>query len=411
MRRVLLALLGLLLLAILSYYCFKDKEETIRKGLTAATSTALQKSDISDVKVSLKGSDVTMQNIIRLEGEVPSQAISSQAEKIAKGVLGVGGVVNALTFAKTEEPVVAEDTPADVQTDVQADATAPVEENITEPTTEPAKEATKEEDASVADANISSYTLAITKDEKKNLTLDGYVATTKQQETLLAEAKKLFGDTHVDDKLQIKEGAPKEWMDIASFAIDKLKDVDYGDMKLHGTEYEFTAHLPSPSMKEAFLNNIKVAMSDPENKYGRYKGDYIITAPIEEPESGGDLKTCQAALDTLLKGKKVLFDFNKASIQPTSYALLESIIKEAKKCHVSLLEITGHTDSQGDANYNKVLSQRRAESVVKYFVKKGFSKKRLRAIGLGETAPIASNETVDGRIKNRRIEFKIKEVK
>jgi OOP family OmpA-OmpF porin len=70
------------------------------------------------------------------------------------------------------------------------------------------------------------------------------------------------------------------------------------------------------------------------------------------------------------------------------------------------LEIRGHTDSQGPANFNLELSQKRAESVRQYMIKGGVDPSRLTAVGVGEEEPIASNATPDGRAQNRRIEFR-----
>ncbi len=65
----------------------------------------------------------------------------------------------------------------------------------------------------------------------------------------------------------------------------------------------------------------------------------------------------------------------------------------------------GHTDALGDDNYNLDLSRRRAESVLKFLLENKINKNRLRSHGEGETKPIASNETDEGRAQNRRVEF------
>ena len=70
------------------------------------------------------------------------------------------------------------------------------------------------------------------------------------------------------------------------------------------------------------------------------------------------------------------------------------------------MEIGGHTDSTGEDAYNMGLSQRRAESVRSYLVSKGVKASRLEAKGYGETKPVASNDTNEGRAKNRRVELK-----
>jgi len=73
------------------------------------------------------------------------------------------------------------------------------------------------------------------------------------------------------------------------------------------------------------------------------------------------------------------------------------------------IEIQGHTDDRGNDRYNMKLSDARAKSVMKYLTKAGVDKKRLSAKGYGETMPIDTNETEDGRARNRRVVFQILE--
>ena len=69
--------------------------------------------------------------------------------------------------------------------------------------------------------------------------------------------------------------------------------------------------------------------------------------------------------------------------------------------------ISGHTDSRGSSTYNQELSQRRAQSVVDYLLKKGIDAERLKSKGFGESKPIAPNDTKSGRLQNRRVEMKV----
>jgi OOP family OmpA-OmpF porin len=73
-----------------------------------------------------------------------------------------------------------------------------------------------------------------------------------------------------------------------------------------------------------------------------------------------------------------------------------------------LVEIRGHTDDTGDAGFNLRLSQQRADSVRSYLISKGITADRLSARGLGETAPIASNATEEGRAQNRRVTLELR---
>jgi OOP family OmpA-OmpF porin len=71
------------------------------------------------------------------------------------------------------------------------------------------------------------------------------------------------------------------------------------------------------------------------------------------------------------------------------------------------IEISGHTDSRGKADYNRDLSQRRADAVKVYFIGKGIDPSRLTTVGYGMDRPIADNTTESGRSKNRRTEFRL----
>lgn len=105
--------------------------------------------------------------------------------------------------------------------------------------------------------------------------------------------------------------------------------------------------------------------------------------------------------------KNVYFDTDKATLRESSYPALNNLLAAMEANEEMKIQISGHTDSRGDADYNRKLSQRRAESVKQYLVNKGIDPGRVKAKGYGESKPIATNETAEGRQKNRRTEVKI----
>ncbi len=105
---------------------------------------------------------------------------------------------------------------------------------------------------------------------------------------------------------------------------------------------------------------------------------------------------------------KVLFETGNAKLKPVSFPVLDQVVEALKKHpEIVKLHVVGHTDSDGNANANKSLSKRRATSVVNYLVKNGIEADRLAAVGAGQDVPIASNDTPEGKEKNRRVEFDI----
>ncbi|MBM4321586.1 MAG: OmpA family protein, partial [Deltaproteobacteria bacterium] len=109
--------------------------------------------------------------------------------------------------------------------------------------------------------------------------------------------------------------------------------------------------------------------------------------------------------------EEVRFQTRQAVIQPESFGLLDKVAG-VLKAHPFVLkvQVEGHTDSQGDAERNRKLSQARAEAVVQRLVDAGVAPARLVARGFGDSAPLADNATVEGRAHNRRVAFKILEL-
>ncbi len=105
--------------------------------------------------------------------------------------------------------------------------------------------------------------------------------------------------------------------------------------------------------------------------------------------------------------EKVFFETDKARILPKSFNLLDQVALTIKAHADFKIRIEGYTDAQGKMQHNIKLSQDRADSVMRYLVKKGIDPARLIAVGYGPVNPIANNKTSKGREANRRVEFHI----
>ncbi|MCW8809649.1 MAG: OmpA family protein [Ignavibacteriaceae bacterium] len=103
----------------------------------------------------------------------------------------------------------------------------------------------------------------------------------------------------------------------------------------------------------------------------------------------------------------ILFAFDSATLRPEAKTNIIKLSDILKKYPDSNILIAGHTDSDGTEQYNQALSERRAKSVSDYAMYQGINSSRLSIVGLGETEPIATNETVEGKQLNRRVEIAI----
>lgn len=148
---------------------------------------------------------------------------------------------------------------------------------------------------------------------------------------------------------------------------------------------------------------------------GEFKSD--VTAYVEVVEGGG-MESGKVAMPTASSMKEqidrtgkvdlysILFDYNRDSLRPESYQTIGEISQLLKSSPSLRLRIVGHTDNTGGMDYNLDLSRRRANSVLSALIgQHGIAPDRLSSSGEGFMRPVASNETDEGRQKNRRVEL------
>ena len=116
---------------------------------------------------------------------------------------------------------------------------------------------------------------------------------------------------------------------------------------------------------------------------------------------------CVAQIDVVTEARKILFDPGSASITVDTQPVVDDIAEILKKCPNLRIQIAGYTDSQGGEEMNQELSQQRATAVLDALRVRRVPVSSFEATGFGEADPIASNDTEDGREKNRRIEFSL----
>ena len=129
----------------------------------------------------------------------------------------------------------------------------------------------------------------------------------------------------------------------------------------------------------------------------------ILAVPIKDD----DLTRITIEEGKVVQLKNIFFDTNKAELLPRSNIELKKLLQLMNDNPTMVIEISGHTDSRGDTDYNLALSAKRAKAVFDYLIANGIGNERIRSAGYGSAKAIASNEDDLGRQMNRRVEFLI----
>ena len=132
-----------------------------------------------------------------------------------------------------------------------------------------------------------------------------------------------------------------------------------------------------------------------------------LTKTEQYREITKDLYLVPLEIGSTIRLNNVFFDFGKATLREESFAELDRLIEILTENPNMEIELAGHTDNVGSDKDNLNLSTDRINSVKDYLVKNGIKTNRLKATGFGESKPLATNDTEDGRQQNRRVEFTI----
>lgn len=228
------------------------------------------------------------------------------------------------------------------------------------------------------------YYMTIVKAKKKTITLRGRVADANSYKALEADI-----EFYSKNKEQV----------VANLTSGK-EDGTYKTTLMFGDEYEIKVKADGYKM-----GTYHIAVAEDEKRE-----ELVLDMFLSKLLLAGD--TAKAKLEDVRVGEKItlnniFYDFDRATLRPESVEELNRLVKLMIDLPTLKIEIMSHTDNVGSDTYNMDLSNRRAESVVSFLIKSGISKDRLVAKGYGESQPVATNTTDEGRQANRRTEFRI----
>jgi OOP family OmpA-OmpF porin len=170
-----------------------------------------------------------------------------------------------------------------------------------------------------------------------------------------------------------------------------LHQISRGQLTIDGNNVSLRGEVPNEALRQRIASNVATNLNP---TYTVNNGLRVAAAE-------------QALLDNTLANRTVEFDSGKATLTPAGRAILDEMVAAMLKLKGRRIEIIGHTDSAGLRASNVSLSQARAATVKAYLAAHGIAEDNLTASGQGPDRPIASNDTVEGRARNRRIEFRL----
>lgn len=233
--------------------------------------------------------------------------------------------------------------------------------------------------------------------------LRGRVADDLARETVESFARAEFGYDAVLMAARLDPDMPRGWTVRVLAALDALGEVERGTARIlpDRIEIEGVSGSQNASDEAARILTERLGEGQKLKLNIRYDESLDPLKALPTPEE------CVSRINAIMAESKITFEPGSARITPEAGRTLDRIAEQLKSCADIQMEVGGHTDSQGREEMNQQLSQRRAEAVIAALLDRRVLTSNLTAVGYGETRPIASNDTEEGREANRRIEFRL----
>lgn len=231
-------------------------------------------------------------------------------------------------------------------------------------------------------------------EESQKVVASGNVPDEAARAAILGKLRDVYGAANVVDKIEVGGVVPPpNWTENMTKLIGpNLKQVHQGQLQISGTRVSIKGAVANEALRQQVVGNMATSLNP------TYSIDNGLVAPAGE---------AQGVLDKTLSNRVVEFESGAATLTAAGQAILDEMAAAIKQIGTPKVLLAGHTDSQGGRPANLALSLARANAVRAYLVNKGIPAGNLTTAGMGPDQPVASNDTVEGRAKNRRIEFKL----
>ncbi len=225
------------------------------------------------------------------------------------------------------------------------------------------------------------------------IVVSGMLADDASKAALLARLREVFGAERVVDQLTVGPvAAPANWNDtLAKLVGANLKLVSHGQLKVDGSTVSLRGDVASEAQRQQIAADLGAGLA----------AEYTLNNGLRVAASE------QWLLDAALANRIIEFESGKATLADSGRAILDQMSVALLKLKDKKVEVIGHTDNVGARASNLSLSQARAEAVKAYIASRGIKPESIAVSGEGPDRPVADNRTLEGRARNRRIEFKV----
>jgi OmpA-OmpF porin, OOP family len=224
--------------------------------------------------------------------------------------------------------------------------------------------------------------------------VQGAVPDEATRAAVIAKLRELYGSDKVVDQITVGGVvAPANWdSHVQKLLTKQLKQIKAGQLKIDGTQISVSGDVANEAQRQQIVSEMASVLTPA----------YSVKNSLRAG-GGGD----QNLLDQTLGNRIIEFESGKSIITPQGIFILDEMAAALVKVDNKQVVIIGHTDNEGARQNNLFLSKLRAEAVKNYLVGKGISTYALSTQGMGPDKPVASNDTPDGKARNRRIEFRV----
>lgn len=242
-----------------------------------------------------------------------------------------------------------------------------------------------------------------TLDLEGQLYLRGRVPQGPVGESIHAYAISLFGIEDTDVATRSVPDLPLAWGTRTMAGLDALALLHDGSLVVEPDQITISGRTGNTGVS----SNVARLLAENLGPTGGYELDVTYVEALDPIASMPTPEECVARIQAVQAETKITFDTGSITINEQTGRVLDQIAEILPLCRHARMEISGHTDSQGGENMNLDLSQARANAVLDGFLARDVLVSNLTAQGYGESQPIASNTTEEGREQNRRIEFRL----